>query len=64
MSIEHTIKNQHDKYIYGKYEIEEILHMLENDLDYTYINDNKVSLVKDYKKEDGTRETIVQVEGM
>jgi len=57
----HTIKLKNGKFIYEKRIVEEIINMLHNGMDYTYIDGKKVSVYSDLRNSDG-RVTVVEVE--
>ena len=60
----HVIINQYNKHIQGKDNIEKVKDMLHNSLDYTYIDNKKVEVYSDQRFLDGSRRTIVLIEGI
>ena len=59
----HSIKNQNDKHIIDELIINEINHLLDHDLNYTYFEGTKIEIIKDFRTET-ERETIVKIEGI
>lgn len=57
----HQIKNQHDSHIVDEAIRDGIKVMLDKGLDHTYVFGMKVSVVRDFRKDD-FRETTVEVE--
>ena len=57
----HTVKTDQGKYIDGK-EKEEIIHTVNMDMEYTYINGEKVEILSHFVDEEGNKETVVRVE--
>ncbi len=58
----HTIRNQNQKHIIDYKIRNEVNHMLENGLNYTYIGKQKVEIHSDFRHSDGSRDTVVSVE--
>jgi hypothetical protein len=58
-----TVKNQHDRYIYGDERVEKIKHMAEHGFGSIEIDNQKVSL-KDIHQDEEEMTIIVEVEGI
>ncbi len=58
----HSITNQHKKHIIDYKIRDEICHMLNNALDYTYVQGKKIEIIKDHRHSDGSRDTVVSVD--
>ena len=58
-----TIKNQKNKYVYGRKNVEAILAMVHNGLDFTEIDGKKITLLQKFKTDDVCN-IIVNIEGI
>ena len=58
-----TIKNQKNKFVYGRENVEAILAMVHNNQDFTEIDGKKITLLQNFKT-DEVCNIIVNIEGI